>query len=109
MKKDLLVAYRLQGTVAEKLFTSNVRAAEASEIEDPKEGMVVLVSAKLGELQELRQGLEATLRLIKDKDLDEFLADVEHINKLGEEAARIVVAASALLAYSVKDNADEDA
>lgn len=111
--KDLLLSYRLEGETAERLFTSNPEAAAASEISDPENGLGVMISAHLDELQQLRDGLKATAILLRQNEIEEFIYHIDRFEQLSKVLVDLVLATEYIKAYAkpavAERTSDEDA
>jgi hypothetical protein len=82
--KKKLLAYRIQGSAAERMFEEFEDAASESTIENPEEGVIAVINWSPTPTKELLAVLKATKQLIKDKDIDELKIFIDEVNEAGK-------------------------
>ena len=82
--KKKLLAYRIDGSVAARLFQDFPEAAAASNIENPNEGIGAIINWTPEEMKELLASIMATKQLIKDNDIKQLLVFKDEIDEAGE-------------------------
>lgn len=82
--KKKLLAYRIEGSVASRLFQDFPEAAAASNIENPNQGIGAIINWNPEEMKELLASIKATKQLIKDNDLKQLLVFKDEVDDAGE-------------------------
>jgi len=112
-KKKPLLMYPVTGDVAKVMFASNPEAAERSEVENPAEGMAVVIQDE-GVIRELVAAFTETVKLMKadvveelliyPDNLDNFILDVSKLVEL-----LVIIQATAKVGEEAQEEAEDEA
>lgn len=108
MTRKRILAYRLQGSVAQRMFESNPESAEASEVTNPKEGLGVIISVAADEIKQTTDAIRATKQLIRDNDLTELLVYRQNLADALELVCDLFTELAALSTVAAAQEEDED-
>lgn len=105
--KKKLLAFRIEGSVAARLFQDFPEAAANSNIENPNEGIGAIISWSPEDMKGLLASLKAMMQLVKDNDLKQLVVFKEEVNDAGRVFMDVALQL-ATLSKMIKESEESD-